>query len=120
VAIFEAGDVDSWRSLQAFMADRTILVAGSRYRCSSAMLGVAERAIGRGKGGLFEVLRAIVAAKASRISDLSGKLAALLYVANCAVLLQHRMRLAHPPARVNSRIARKASPGNPRQRHQWH
>ncbi len=59
----------------------------------------------------------IVARQTSRIAGHRRKHPRRPHVARRTISLQHRVRLAHSPARIHPRVPRKSVPANPSQRH---
>ena len=105
--------------LQIRVTLRATLVPRRNDIHSSAMLRVARRATKCfGLRGVMH--RPIVARQTSRIAGLRGKRALPLQVARRALSLQHRVRRAHPPARVHPRIARETVPPDPHQSNRRH
>jgi hypothetical protein len=102
-------------SFQIPVALRASLVLRRNNIHSPAVFGVARRATKCIR--LRSVVhRPIVARQTSRIAGLRRKHARRLHVARRTVSLQHRVRLAHSPARIHPRVPRKSVPANPNQR----
>jgi hypothetical protein len=109
------------RALQVAVARRAALIARRNQIHASPMFRVASRTTKR--GALRRVMhRRVVASQTSRITDLCRKHARRLHVARRTLRRQHRVRLAHPPARIHARVPRESVPRNPNhgQRRQPH
>jgi len=101
-------------ALQVAVARRAALIARRNQVYSSPMFRVARRTTKRGV--LRRVMqRRVVTSQTSGVTDLCRKRARRLHMASRTLRLQHRVRLAHPPARIHTRIPRESVPRNPNQ-----